>query len=90
MYISRFIRSDWIVKPEKSLHIATPPGHMASLREIIKKAKNLVAQSIQLDPDPAQTKITDYFELTDQIESLTSSNPEYYNILQEACKIQQQ
>ena len=37
-----------------------------------------------------QTKITDYFELIDQIEFLASSNPQFNNILQEACKIQQQ
>ena len=46
--------------------------------------------TLKIATDPAQTKITDYFELIDQIESITSSKPEFNNILQEACKIQQQ
>ena len=40
--------------------------------------------------DSTQTTITDYFEIIDQIEAITSCNPEFNNILQEACKIQQQ
>ena len=43
LYVYRFTRSEWAVKSEKSLNI--PPGHMASLREVIEKAKTYVAQS---------------------------------------------
>ena len=46
--------------------------------------------TLKIATDPSQTKITDYFEIIDQIEAITNSNPEFNNILQEACKIQQQ
>ena len=46
--------------------------------------------TLKMATDPSQTKITDYFEIIDQIEAITNSNPEFNNILQEACKIQQQ
>ena len=47
MCIYRFIRSEWAIQTEKSLKI--PPGHMASLKEVIEKAKNLVVQSERSD-----------------------------------------
>ena len=46
--------------------------------------------TLKIAADPAQTKITDYFELIDQIEFLASSNSQFNNILEETCKIQQQ
>ena len=46
--------------------------------------------TLKIATDPAQTKITDFFEIIDQIESISRSNPEFNNILQEACKNQQQ
>ena len=54
-----------------------------------RKSRTLLS-SLKIAADPAQTKITDYFKLIDQIESLTSNNPEFNSILQEVCKIQQQ
>ena len=46
--------------------------------------------TLKIAKDSAQTKITDFFEIIDQIESISRSNPEFNNILQEACKNQEQ
>ena len=64
-------------------------SHQVPTTDWSRKSRKQLS-TLKIAADPAQTKITDYFDLIDQIEILASSNLEFNNILQEACKTQQQ